>query len=117
MHPEHIEQLYAIYLAQVSYAPHCRFTPDQARFRDELLGLAAPANMFPTPRQSHVFVAEVSGVAHGFARLTTYQAWDKVEHQAIAGLFFAHESAGHALIRNLRGACDQRRTPGVPAYA
>jgi ribosomal protein S18 acetylase RimI-like enzyme len=105
--PEHVDQLHAIYLAQVARAPHCRFAPDQARFRDELLGLASrPASLFPAPRQAQVFVAAASDTVHGFAALTEYQEWDGIEYQAITGLFFAHEAAGHALVR----ACEAHAT-------
>lgn len=96
----HADQLLAIYLAQVAGAPHCCLAPGRARFRSDLLGLATQApRLHPAPQQSHVFVAEESGTAHGFAALTTYHDWDDGERQAITGLFFAHESAGHALIR------------------
>lgn len=98
--PEHTDQLRAIYLAQVGQAPHCCLAPDRARFRDDLLGLnQQPTRLSPGPKQSHLFVAEASETAHGFATLTTYHDWEEEEHQAITGLFFANEAAGHALIR------------------
>jgi ribosomal protein S18 acetylase RimI-like enzyme len=106
---EHVDQLLAIYLAQVAGAPHCCLAPGRARFRNDLLGLTIqPTRLHPAPQQSHVFVAEESGTAHGLAALTTYHDWDDGEHQAITGLFFAHESAGHALVR----ACEAHATSG-----
>jgi ribosomal protein S18 acetylase RimI-like enzyme len=104
---EHVDQLLAIYLAQVASAPHCCLVPGRARFRSDLLGLGTQApRLHPAPQQAQVFVAEESGAARGFAALATYHDWDDDERQAITGLFFAHEAAGHALIR----ACEARAT-------
>lgn len=100
--PDHVDQLMALYLAQVARAPHCRFIPDPARFREDVLGLRP--RLRPAPQQSQVLVAEVSGTAEGFATLTTYQ--DEKERQAITGLFFATEAGAHALV----DACEARAT-------
>jgi ribosomal protein S18 acetylase RimI-like enzyme len=115
--PEHINDLHALYLAQVSAAPHCRFAPDAARFHDEVLGVATKAGkLFHKPNTSQTFVAEASGVAQGFATLVSYGGDDENnEHtevkQAITGLFFATDEAGEALIH----ACEAQATTGEVA--
>ena len=99
MHPEHADQLLAIYVAQVAHAPHCRFAPDQAGFTNDLLGhVPRSAHLYRTPEPAHMLVAEAAGSAQGFATVATYRDSEDQAHQAITGLFFTHESAGHALL-------------------
>ncbi|HWQ16129.1 MAG TPA: GNAT family N-acetyltransferase [Roseiflexaceae bacterium] len=107
--PAHIDTLHAIYRAAVADAPHCRFAPDAARFRDELLGVAPPAPLFRGPSERRMFVAEEDGMARGFASFIRFTDWDGVEHQAVTALFCAGETAGRALL----GACEAAAGPGT----
>lgn len=97
--PEHTDALLAIYRAQVANAPHCRFVPEPARFCDELLGnILLPASLFDRPLETKVLVAEEAGKPQGFVCFHRYHHWNEGEREAIAGLFFADEAAGDALI-------------------
>jgi ribosomal protein S18 acetylase RimI-like enzyme len=106
---QHCQELRAIYLGQVAGAPHCAFAPSQARFRDQLIGVAQRPSLYTPPQETRVFVAEEAGAARGFAAFSRFKDWDGSQHQAITGLFFADEAAGRALI----SACESAAAPGV----
>lgn len=101
---KHVEQLLAIYLAQVAHAPHCRLQPDLDQFAKDLLTPDwQPTRLQPAPSQTQTFVAEASGQALGCATLVTYSDGGK-EQQAITGLFFSEPAVGNALIQTCEEA-------------
>jgi ribosomal protein S18 acetylase RimI-like enzyme len=109
---EHIDALHALYRRAVADAPHCRFLPDAARFRDELMGIAPLTplfNMPSPPSERRVLVADEGGAARAFAGLTRFTDWDGVDRQAITSLFCADEQAGRALL----AACEEAARPGT----
>src|SRR3954469_5934611 len=114
---DHTEELLAIYRAQVANAPHCRFVPEPARFRDELLGnVSLPTSLFRQPLETRVFVAEEKGKAQGFVSFNRYRHWDESEHEAIAGLFFAGEAAGNALVLACEAAASAGEIGAFPPF-
>ncbi|MEZ4867067.1 MAG: N-acetyltransferase [Caldilineaceae bacterium] len=107
LRPEHVEQLLALYLAQVERAPHCALVPTMTHFSNDLLGsLPEQARLYPIPTQVQLLVAEAAGGVCGFAALTCYKNDENEEQQAITGLFVANEAAGDALIQ----ACEAQAT-------
>lgn len=103
--PEHVERLWEIYRAQVADVPHCRFIPDLAGFRDDVL-MRAP-RLRQEGQRFDVLVAETAGAVEGFVALTTYEDdEDEPHHQAMTGLFVTSEAVGHALVE----ACEARAT-------
>ncbi len=99
--PKHVERLWEIYRSQVAHVPHCRFMPDPAAFRDDVLMLAP--RLRTEGQHFDVLVAEANGTCEGFATLTTYED-DGEQHPALTGLFVATEAAAHALVE----VCEDR---------
>ncbi len=99
--PDHIERLWAIYRSQVALVPHCRFVPDLASFRDDVLMLTP--RLRTEGQHFDVLVAEANGACEGFTAFTTCIDEDE-QYQALTGLFVATEAAAHALVQ----ACEER---------